>query len=425
MFKVCRIFLILSCIMFFADTVTAQSEISSPYSRYGLGDLNARGFSASDALGGTGIGLRSNRGLNIINPASYSAIDTLTFIFEFGMRAKAMYSETSLLKQKQNDFNVSYLACGFQIAKWWAASTGLLPYSSIAYKIKETNNEFNLPKEITYNGLGGLNKFYFGNTFKLHKTLSAGFNAVYLFGAMEQSKTVKFTDTTSLYLNFQSKNTIHVNDYYFNFGIQYSNTIKSKYQYSVGAVFDNRENISASRSVLVSSFYNRGGSAIVDTIVNETGEKGTIVLPMNYGLGLTFRTANWLFAADYYRENWSEYRIFNSGDSLANSNSYRAGVEFIPDRNALIRYWKKVSYKAGVNYTNTYLQFSDLDEQLKDYSISLGLGLPVKKTRSVLNVSFILGQRGTTRKDLIKETYGVVSLSFTLSDYWFIKSRFD
>lgn len=425
MLKKYRLLYIVFCIFLFTSRGFAQSNISSPYSRYGIGDLSSSGFIQNDALGGAGIGLRSSHGLNIINPASYSAIDTLTFIFEFGIKDKLVLSETASIKEKQHDMNISYLACGFQLAKWWAGSIGLIPYSSVGYKIKELNNDNDFLKEISYNGSGGLNKFYIGNTFKLHKTFSVGFNASYLFGSIEQAKTVKFLDTTSIYLNFLSQNSISVNDYYLNFGMQYSNEINAKYQYTIGAVFDNKSSIAATRSMLVSRFFNQGGSGIVDTIVNTQSEKGTIVLPLNYGIGATLQTPNWLFAADYYHENWTDFRIFNSNDSLANSNACRLGAEFVPDKKALTKYWQKVSYRMGAHFSDTFLKFSSKNEQLKDFGVSFGLGLPVKKTHSLMNVSFEFGQRGTTKKNLMRESYGVISLSFTLSDFWFMKSKFD
>lgn len=415
----------LICFILISFSVNAQTNISSPYSRYGIGDLNSRGFSQNDALGGIGIGLRNNKNLNNINPASYSSIDTLTFIFEFGVKNKFVFTETQSDKEVQNDMNISYLACGFPISGWWYSSIGLMPYSSIGYNIKELGTFGNVNEEILYTGTGGINKFYFGNSFKLHKTLSVGVNASYLFGTIEHAKTVKFTDTTTLYMNFKSQNYISISDFYLNFGVQYSNKINDRINYTVGAVFDNKSNISSTRNSVVSRFYNKGGSSIIDTVINTPNEKGDIMLPLNYGLGVVVKTQKWLFGADYYRQNWADTEFFKKNDSLANSNSIAAGAEFIPDRNAVTKYWQKVSYRFGAHFSDTYLKFSDKNEQLKDIGFSIGLGLPVKKTRSLLNIAFEFGRRGTTNKNLIQETYGIVSLNFTLSDIWFIKSKFD
>src|SRR5690554_257533 len=65
----------------------SQNRTSSPFSRYGMGELNPQGFSRNQAMGGTGIGLRSAGYLNNMNPASYSALDSMSFFFETGLQS--------------------------------------------------------------------------------------------------------------------------------------------------------------------------------------------------------------------------------------------------------------------------------------------------------------------------------------------------
>ena len=63
-----------------------QLTPSSPYSRYGLGDLQSSAFGRATAMGGAGIASRYNLQINSANPASYTAIDSLNFLFEFGLQ---------------------------------------------------------------------------------------------------------------------------------------------------------------------------------------------------------------------------------------------------------------------------------------------------------------------------------------------------
>lgn len=70
-----------------AAVVFAQHVGSnSPYSRYGYGLLSNPAFGASEAMGGISYGLRRSQQVNPGNPASYSEIDSLTFIFDMGYR---------------------------------------------------------------------------------------------------------------------------------------------------------------------------------------------------------------------------------------------------------------------------------------------------------------------------------------------------
>ena len=67
-------------------TATAQSNgTNSSYSRYGLGLLCDQSQGYNRSMGGVGQALRSGNRLNKLNPASYSAIDSLSFLFDVGM----------------------------------------------------------------------------------------------------------------------------------------------------------------------------------------------------------------------------------------------------------------------------------------------------------------------------------------------------
>ena len=64
-----------------AQVAVAQSGTNSPYSQYGLGVLADQSQGFNRAMGGLSMGLRYANQVNYQNPASYSAIDSLTMIF--------------------------------------------------------------------------------------------------------------------------------------------------------------------------------------------------------------------------------------------------------------------------------------------------------------------------------------------------------
>ncbi|MBQ2608061.1 MAG: hypothetical protein II588_02470, partial [Paludibacteraceae bacterium] len=61
---------------------TAQNQTSSPFSRYAYGDLNDNVPVAYRAMGSVGIGMRNNKVICSAQPASYTACDSLTFMFD-------------------------------------------------------------------------------------------------------------------------------------------------------------------------------------------------------------------------------------------------------------------------------------------------------------------------------------------------------
>ncbi|MCK7538904.1 MAG: hypothetical protein MZV63_52190 [Marinilabiliales bacterium] len=62
-----------------------QKNVLSPYARYGIGNLEQQGTFRTLAMGGISSGIRNNLTLNYVTPASYSSIDTTSFIFDFGL----------------------------------------------------------------------------------------------------------------------------------------------------------------------------------------------------------------------------------------------------------------------------------------------------------------------------------------------------
>lgn len=61
-------------------SVNAQSGTNSPYSQYGLGVLSDQTSGFNRGMNGVGLGFHEHNQINYLNPASYSAIDSLSFI---------------------------------------------------------------------------------------------------------------------------------------------------------------------------------------------------------------------------------------------------------------------------------------------------------------------------------------------------------
>ena len=82
----------ISCAFFaiaFMTGMYGQTSLNSPYSQYGIGRLADQSQSFSRGMGGVGLGLRQGNIINTLNPASYSAIDSLTMLFDMGVSGQA------------------------------------------------------------------------------------------------------------------------------------------------------------------------------------------------------------------------------------------------------------------------------------------------------------------------------------------------
>lgn len=402
-----------------------QTRVSSPYTRYGIGDLLNSKYIRNISMGGVSFGFRSPYSVNYSNPASYTAFDTLSFVFESGINSLFTQMKSSTQQQLSNYTSLSYLVFGFPVTKWWGASIGLLPYSSVGYNIIDTENMENVGLlNYYYEGAGGFNQFYIGNAIRI-KNFSVGCNASFLFGSLDKMSSVTLPDSTD-FLCAKIRYSTVTNDFLFNYGLQYQKKLGSKINMVTGLAFNTSTNLNSKQDTLAYRFFysETYGETVKDTIINSIDNKGTITLPQSIGAGVTFGIGDkWLVGADYQMQNWKNYRAFGVDDSLANSTQVSIGMEFTPNITAITQRWKRAHYRLGFRYNQTYLNLRNT--QLNEIGISFGLGLPLKKSKTTLNFGFEVGQRGTTDNNLIQERFARVIFSLSVHEFWFIKRRFD
>ena len=63
-----------------AQNLNTSNLTSSPYNRYGYGRLGSMGNTVTRSMGDVGIAIRSNQYTILANPASLTAIDTLSML---------------------------------------------------------------------------------------------------------------------------------------------------------------------------------------------------------------------------------------------------------------------------------------------------------------------------------------------------------
>lgn len=417
-------FLILAGLLALPSFSYSQLTTYSPYSRFGLGDLVLQGSARNYAMGGIGLALRDGNYINYINPAAYSEQDTLTFLFDAGLSGNYKVMKTNSQSLSLNNAGLNHFIMGFPITRWFKTSLGLLPYSRVGYKIVDYQLIPNIGiTDYSYNGSGGLNKAIWGNAIRINKNISFGINTSYLFGSLTRSRSVSFPSDQNTF-STQSQGRVIINDFYFTYGLQLTMPVHKDYTLTAGMIYEPQSKVRAYNDLFVENILATSTSVLRDTIINYTGDKDHVNLPSNLGVGLTLRSGNKLIVgADFYTQDWSKTQILGEADSLTNSNSIRVGIQYQPDQTDFRNYFKRIQYRAGFHHTETYLKIRG--EQLKDYGMTLGLGLPFRNTRTTFNFAVDIGQRGTLSQNLIKENYFNFSFSLSLYDFWFFKRRID
>ena len=427
------IFYLFVCIL---NTAYSQRVINSPYSRYGLGELQQAGFANNLSMGGISAGLQNDTiapyNINFSNPASHSTL-RLT-VFDFGLKSNTLQLESSDKKYVINKTSLSYLAIAFPVISGkWGASFGLLPFSNVGYKIYDEKEEDNIGLvKYTYDGTGGINQVYFGNGFRI-KRFSVGINTSYLFGDLSFNSRDSFPHGT-FYTNSFISQVVRVGDFYHTFGVQYKQPLKKNWSITLGLTGGLNTQLNVKKSTFAATYKSNYGIDLVkDTIVNDIDVRESIKIPMSLGGGVVIKKGTkWLFGFDYSVQDWSTFDSFGQKGLLGNSNRFAFGMQFIPNKNAAYKdgYYKKISYRAGFRYADSYLEIHNT--QLKDYAITFGAGFPLRKiqvgqvyTQSIVNVGFEIGENGAIQNQLVRERYIKAIFSFTLNDRWFIKRKYD
>ena len=411
--------------------ISAQTNTFSPYSRYGLGDIFRKPIGPYRALGGTSIGLRLPNSINFVNPAAYSSQDTLSFIFDFGLRYSNELYSTTETSQRNINSNIDHLAISFPLTRWWYGSAGIFPYSNVGYNIFEENNIGGATIDHSYQGEGGLNEFYLGSAFTPIKNLSIGFNLSFLFGNIKYTRTFFSPDNTFLFT--EEEKTTHIKDAFFTAGVQYTLAF-DKNKLTLGVSLDNETKMKTITDYSLTG-YTYGFNIDIDnndtvdiysrdTTAFISDQKGNFNLPSNLGVGISFNHDDRLVIGfDYSTQKWSSFEFLDINQPLVDNRYFSFGINYTPNPKSLENYFKRMDYRLGGHYYYTNLELNSTN--IMDYGISAGLGIPLKNRKTKINLTYEYGVKGTTDNNLMQLNYNVISLSISLYDRWFIKRKFD
>lgn len=400
----------------------------SPYSFLGLGENKNVNTVENASMGGIGVAMQSIYKANFINPATLSSLYYTTYAL--GVETKALSLKENKVKGKTSSTHLSYLSVGIPIGKKGGFAFGLLPNTTVGYalSLKDVDANKKITQITTYQGKGGTNKVFLGGGYTIFKNFSVGFEGSYIFGEINNS-IVSVLDGSSLASKYETKSKVKGFD--FKAGVQYHAVLKNEVKAYFGASFDleNKLEVNGNKylySVAASNERPR------DTILNKTSI-GKIKNPLKSTLGVGFGKDNkWYAAINYSFQN----AISNTNQTVLESsskikygvyNKLSVGGFYIPKYNSITNYWQRITYRAGVKYEKTGLQIDGLGNgkftQLDDFGISFGVGLPMGRNLSNINIGLELGKRGKATSGLVQENYLNLKVGLSFNDKWFKKRQ--
>lgn len=400
----------------------------TPYSLYGIGDISKPGTAVNRAMGGIGTGLRDNSFINYMNPASITARDTLSFMLDFGGEMKNIYSSDGKSSSAYNTFNMHNFIFTAPIYRKSALILGVSPYSNIGYKFENTeNNPYLVSKygDIKYQkyGTGSINQLFLGAAVNLTKNISVGAEYIYYFGALDRYSNVVFNSDTRL-RSLETGFDYALGASSGRVGAQYFGKLgKEKgVELTIGATYRFATKLKGDYTRFA---YAMGAST--DTVMYDVQDDYQARIPEEISAGFTVRKKDkWMFGADYSRQNWSG-EVFEGVSSdfkyeAVASGHYKVGFEFIPNKYDIRYYMKRVTYRLGAYYDQSYLKVGG--EQINAAGVTVGMSLPIYRMYNAVNVAVDFGQRGSVKNNLVRERYVQFILNISLHDIWFMKYRY-
>lgn len=404
-------------LLFSLGAVAQQEGTASPYSYYGIGDVRFKGTAETRSMAGLSV-IPDSIHINLQNPASYSALKLTAF--NVGGSFNITNFKTNQAKDQGQKTTLDYLAFAFPAGKL-GFGAGLIPYSSVGYKVRSGSNTLADPYH-AYSGEGGMNKVFFGVGYQIFSKLSIGADMNYNFGNVE----TKNIWSQGLQYSTRELSTSDLSGFNVNLGAMFNTKIK-KYDFYASATYTPESNLKSDNTRQLATVIDYNGSESLVESVNLPVEDTDLTLPSKLSFGVGFgKKTNWLIGAEVTLQESSKFgNRYNdiTNVSYEDAKKFTIGGYFIPEYNSFSDYWRRITYRAGLKYENTGLVISDVP--IKDYGFSLGLGLPVGGAFSKVNVGFEYGRRGTTEANLVKENYANIFLSLSLSDKWFVKRKYE
>ncbi len=433
--KIVKIFLLsvflLVCSVAFAQDGTYGAY--SPYSIFGIGDISKEGTAYNKSMGGVGIASRNNRVINYLNPAAITARDSLSFMADFGLQQSNNVYRQGDVKSAHNTFNIYDFVMTFPIYRSSAFMVGITPFSDVGYDFSSYETDPNIianTGNISYDsyGTGSVYQVFFGAGVTFWKRLSLGAEVIYYFGNIDKVTNMDYANSS--YRSVNSGTDLSVNGTTGKFGLQYEQKLGGDVSMTVGATY----RLGTKMKGYSTNYRYATQESISDTLNFRVDTIGAanINFADEIGVGLSVKGGDkWSAEVNYVRSDWRNSgfdaqpgfsAIGQSKFTSTVSHSFRAGFEITPNRNDIRYYMRKCTYRAGAYYDRAYYKLDG--HNVNSMGVTLGITLPISRLYNGVSLGVDMGQRASTRNNMIRERYAMFVIGFNIHDIWFRKNQY-
>ncbi len=431
----------------------AQNGINTPYSRYGFGIQSERAMGFNKGMGGVAQGFRNGREINIANPASYSAVDSLTALFDIGISLQNSNHKMGNLQQNARNSSFDYFAFQFRAFKNVGMTVGIMPITNIKYNFSSSGETLegteNVTSSYSFNGDGGLREVFFGTGWRPFRPISLGFNVRYIWGDYTHNARMSFSESTAF--NLARTYTGEVGTYSWQAGLQFIQPLNKKDKIVLGATYTYGHKLGSEATRTTQTL----NSAAIEEATSDT-IKNAFQLPHAVSAGVTYYHANNLrVGADFELQKWSQCRFPNhqTGESsstisdvytstkgqLNDRTKISAGLDWTPDPYGS-KFFKRCTYKVGSYYAQTYAKADPtgtITDKPNEFGVSAGLTIPISNKNTAWNniaprINLAVQWTHTNipyldtanmRKAKLNENYLRLCIGITFNERWFYKLK--
>jgi long-subunit fatty acid transport protein len=425
-----------SAAVLLAGAAQAQGLGNSPYSRLGLGDYNPNtGGVRQMGMGGVGLAAPNAVNINELNPALLYFVPRTTF--EAGYTGQYKTVKNAKASGRTGSGTLGYLSLAVPLSSKWGAAIGLKPFSSVDYESTVVEAVENGPASSLAlkqrKGSGGISEAYFAQGYHITKSLSVGVTASYLFGSIDQNNaTTVQTDGNAVLESAVIRDHTHYSDFAFRAGIHYRQKLSKDLRLNLAGVYSFQSKLGGQRDS-TQELQDANGSTTGVVLATRSSD-GSTTLPALAQFGISLdNDKNWSANLDVSHQKWSGFQSFGKTES-AFQDTWRLGVggEFTPDPGSVEHYFRRVTYRVGVNVGQMPYQFGG--QTLYDRSVSWGFAFPMPTATpleaTTFSLAFTYGMRGntdilnsSTGSSNVQENYLRAQLGVTLNNRWFLKRR--
>ncbi len=396
-FVICVLFL--SYLMFqntFGGTILSSRGAGTP-----ILSLSTRSL----GMGGISIALTDPYTISRINPAGLSAIKTVRLSLQYSYennryRDNTEKSATSYSSTFDGFHFVVPFGSGVGIA------VGLMPLTCMDYELTFQEKLVGETYTKSVKGKGGLNTINLSFFWALRSNLALGFSGNYIYGKLKEEWKVEydgegFTPSSDV---FSTKN--------WGYGVTAGLIYRPFESLQLGALFTPQVNLD-NRTEIHYSFLEEDSTLRHD---------GSLTFPTSWGVGSVYRIGHvGLIGVEYYQRDWTVLAINDQKiQDTRKTHRISFGTELFGIRDLSAPYFKQIAYRFGFSY-QPYFSLDPDGNTMTELWLTMGLGLPLRRNNSQIDVALSIGKRGSIDTNGLSENLFRISFSITGGEKWFIR----